>query len=180
MNIFAIDRDPAQCAEWMVDRHVIKMILETCQLLSTAHRVLDGEMYIDKTKTGRKVKRWRLPDQREDVIYSATHINHPSTKWVQESVENYNWLVEHLLALIDEYSYRYEKTHKCAGDLTYALCSPPLNLKKWDWTDIPPAMDNQYIISEDFVENYRNYYKNGKKHLHSWKKRNPPKWIEVA
>ena len=61
MNIFHLDRDPVQSAQWMIDKHVVKMIVESAQLLSTAHRVLDGEEYYDKNKNGHKLKRWLHP-----------------------------------------------------------------------------------------------------------------------
>jgi len=177
MNIFYIDENPVQAAQWMVDRHVVKMILESAQLLSTAHRLLDGEEYEGKTATGRKAKRWKLHDAREDVIYSATHINHPSCVWTRSSVENYNWLVDHFFALMDEYTYRYDKEHKCFGELSYQLQSPPKNMPQYDKTPMLCAMADEYIISDNPVINYRNYYKNGKQHLFSWKRREPPEWI---
>jgi len=178
MNIFFIDRNPKQAAEWMVDKHVVKMILETSQLLCTAHRFIDGVEYEGKTQTGRKAKRWKLDDGRDTLLYTATHINHPSAVWCRSSVENYNWTVDHLFALISEYKFRYNKDHKViVVGLAYALQSPPNKLKNWDWTEPPCAMAEEYVISDDPVLNYRNYYKNGKSHLHSWKNRNPPNWI---
>ena len=80
MNIFYISEDPVQAAQWMVDKHVVKMILESAQLLSTAHRLLDGREIEGKTKTGRKARRWILDDSREPIVYQATHINHPSDR----------------------------------------------------------------------------------------------------
>jgi hypothetical protein len=176
MNIFYIDKDPMQAAEWMVDKHVVKMILESAQLLSTAHRVLDGEQYIGKVN-GRKHTSWILPDARENVLYSATHINHPSAVWCRQSIQNYDWLVDHFFALMREYTYRYEKTHKCYGELSYMLQSPPKNLKNWDWTPMPSCMAEEYIISDDPLTNYRNYYRIGKASMHKWKNRQPPEWI---
>lgn len=155
------------------------MILETAQLLSTAHRIIDGTQFIGKTKTGRNVKRWSLTDQREPVLYQATHINHPSAIWARTSVENYNWLVDHFFALLVEYKYRYEKTHKCAGDLAYHLSCPPINLRDFDMTPMPCAMAKEYIISSDPIINYRNYYRHGKNHLHKYTKRQPPEWLEM-
>jgi extradiol dioxygenase family protein len=176
MNIFYIDHDPVQAARWMVDKHVVKMILESAQLLSTAHRVLDGQEIVGSSKTGRKRKEWVLPDARNHQIYAATHINHPSAVWCRQSVPNYLWLVEHLYALLDEYTYRYEKRHKCA-EIAYSLQSPHLNLKNQDFTTMPSAMADEYKISEDPIINYRNYYKKGKATMHSWKKREQPEWI---
>ena len=151
------------------------MVLESAQLLSTAHRVLDGVEYIDSSGL-RKVKRWKLYDARESVLYSATHMNHPSAIWARTSVENYNWLVEHFFALATEYTFRYGKTHKCYG-MGHMLQSPPFGLKDWSATKMPCAMAEEYIVSDDPVINYRNYYKNGKTHLHTWSKRDRPTWI---
>lgn len=177
MNIFYIDRCPVAAAQGMVDRHVVKMILESAQLLSTAHRFLDGREVAGKSKTGRNAKRWVLDDSRDAVLYQATHINHPSAVWCRKSVENYNWLVKHFFALGEEYTYRYGKTHKCFGELSYQLQSPPKNLTNYDMTTMPSAMAPEYVISEDPLENYRNYYRIGKARMHSWKKRQPPLWM---
>jgi hypothetical protein len=84
MNIFYLDNDPQVCAEMHNDKHCVKMILEYCQLLSTAHRIIDGTETMAKSKTGRNVKRWVLDDERESLLYSATHINHPSAVWCRE------------------------------------------------------------------------------------------------
>jgi hypothetical protein len=177
MNIFYIDENPVKAAQWMVDKHVVKMILESAQLLSTAHRILDGEETTQLSDTGRKQKRFKLYDSRENVLYSATHINHPSAVWCRSSIENYNWLVDHFYALMQEYTYRYDKQHKCYGEISYMLQSPPKQLQNFNWTPMPSCMDDKYIISDDPVSNYRNYYKSGKTHLHKWKKREAPEWI---
>jgi len=176
LNIFYLDEDPKQCAEWMVDKHVVKMILETAQLLSTAHRVMDGVESID-TSSGRKKKVYTLNDSRDYTLYSATHINHPSAVWARQSVSNYNWLVDHLFALSGEYTYRYGKTHLTMQKLGYVIQSPPYNLKEYDMTPMPSCMDHQFIVSDDPITNYRNYYKVGKARMHSWKKREAPSWI---
>ena len=176
MNIFAIEKDPGDCARSMVDKHCVKMILETCQLLSTAHRLVDGEMYIGKTATGRNVRRWRLPDDRETVLYSATHINHPSAVWCRASNNNYNWLYYHLMALLSEYTHRYGKIHKCAG-LAEALASPPHRIAVGYLTPVTPAMPDEYKVPGDTVASYRNYYRIAKERMHKWTKREAPEWI---
>jgi len=179
INIFYVDEDPMDAAQALVDKHVVKMILESAQLLSTAHRVLDGVEIEGKSATGRKARRWILPDARDDVLYSATHINHPSAVWCRTSVRNYDWLVDHFYALMREYNHRYNKTHKCYGELSYMLQSPPHNLKAWEWTEMPSCMAEEYIISKDPIINYRNYYREGKKNLHKWTNRQPPEWINA-
>ena len=184
INIFYVDDNAENAAQCLVDKHVIKMILESCQLLSTAHRVLDGtektvKRYVEGSLPARyrNVKQWTLDDERDSVIYQATHINHPSAVWVRQSVENYNWLVDHFFALMDEYTYRYGKKHKCSGDISYMLQSPPHNLKNYEWTSMPSCMDDKYIISDNPVINYRNYYRLGKISLHKWTKRDQPEWL---
>lgn len=176
MNIFYIDSNPQKAAEYMVDRHIVKMILESVQLLSTAHRVLDGKEYVGQSKTGRKVKRWLLPDDRETVLYKATHVSHPSAVWCRASNNNYNWLYAHFLALLDEYTYRYGKVHKCAS-LVDALRSPPRNIDVGYLTQVTPAMPDEYKVPHNSVESYRNYYRSGKTHLHKYTKRSPPLWL---
>ena len=94
MNIFYLNNNPELCAKYHVDRHVVKQVLEYSQILSTAHRVLDGTHLIDISDSGRKVSRWILDDNRNDLLYKATHINHPSTLWARQSSENYMWLAE--------------------------------------------------------------------------------------
>lgn len=183
INIFFVDADPVKAAQSLVDKHVVKMILESAQLLSTAHRILDGVEYNEKRLVNgsvptryRNIKRWRLYDSRETIVYQATHINHPSAVWCRESVSNYNWLAEHLYGLLDEYKYRYNKQHKCS-EVAYYLQSPPYNLKTHEWSEMPCAMDDVYKISNNPIVNYRNYYKIGKLKLHSWSNRTPPSWI---
>ena len=178
MNIFYLHNDPKVCAEMHADKHVVKMILEYCQLLSTAHRVIDGTESTGKSASGRMMRRWVLPDGRENKLYKATHINHPSALWVRKSYANYVWLWKLLDALCTEYTYRYGKEHKCYGEISYMLSSPPKNLQKYDWTPMPSCMADEYIISENPIDNYRNYYKIGKAALHNWKKREAPNWIK--
>jgi len=182
MNIFYVDHDPVKAAEALVDKHVVKMILESAQLLSTAHRVIDGEEVTGvkvNIETGkvRKTKAWILSDSRDNVLYSATHINHPSAVWCRTSIENYSWLVEHFFALMNEYMHRYKKIHSCNGEISYMLQSPPLGLKAWEWTEMPSCMAEEYKISNDSCTNYRNYYRIGKSKLHKWTNREAPEWI---
>lgn len=183
MNIFYVDKDPVAAAQSLCDKHVVKMILESAQLLSTAHRILDGvEKIQEKYVAGslparyRKQKAWILPDARESIVYKATHANHPSAVWCRQSLENYGWLADHLHALLDEYGFRYGKKHK-TGEMAYYVYAPPHNLREWDFTPMPSCMAPEYIVGNDPVMNYRNYYINGKKHLHKWTKRHAPAWI---
>ena len=152
------------------------MIVESAQLLSTAHRILDGDEIQSTTKTGRKAKRYYLPDTRDSTMYMATHGNHPCAIWCRSSMENYIWLVDHFFALCAEYTHRYGKRHKCFN-MGYEFQSPPLNLEAYNWTTPPSCMPDEYKISDDPIQNYRQYYRIGKKHILQWKNRNPPDWI---
>jgi hypothetical protein len=179
MNIFYLDHNPKRCAEMHVDKHCVKMILEYAQLLSTAHRVIDGTESICLSKTGRRQKRYVLSDERESVLYSATHINHPSAVWVRESYNNYLWLSELLIELCKEYTHRYGKVHKVERDglLNQLLHSPAnINLSK-AFTEPTPAMPDQYKVAGNSIQSYKNYYLGDKRRMFSWKKRNQPSWI---
>jgi hypothetical protein len=171
MNIFYLDHDPKLCAEYHNDRHVIKMILESAQLLSTAHRILDGKEYISKSNTGRNVKRWILSDFRENFLYSATHGSHPSAVWVRQSVSNYMWLSNLLQELCKEYTYRYGKVHKCEGDGLVQMLRDivPDNIPLTTFTEPTPAMPDECIVPNDSIASYKKYYTNSKQHLASWK-----------
>ena len=176
MNIFYLDHDTKKCAQMHVDKHCVKMILEYAQLLSTAHRILDGKETIEQTKTGRRVKRWSLPDDRDGVLYSATHVNHPSARWVRESVDNYNWLFQMFIDLMREYTFRYGKIHSCARLIPH-LKNPPKNLSSNGFTQPTPAMPDQYKVAGDSIQSYKNYYLGDKQRMFSWKNRNTPSWV---
>ena len=181
MNIFYLDHDPRKCAEMHNDKHCVKMILEYCQLLSTAHRIIDGKETMAKSKTGRNVKRWVLDDERESILYSATHINHPSAIWCRQSDKNYFWLGSLLNQLCNEYTYRYGKTHKtdCDGLVSYLSNYKPKNIPIGEFTQPTPAMPDDVKVPGDSIASYRNYYINNKTHLANWKKRNIPTWYNA-
>jgi hypothetical protein len=179
MNIFYLDKDPAICAAMHVDKHCVKMILESAQLLSTAHRVLDGVETIQLSNSGRKVKRWILPDDVRSVLYEATHINHPSAVWVRQSKQNYLWLYALFDALCKEYTYRYGKVHKCERELIHKVLSiVPNNITTFKgFTEPTPAMPEQYKVPGNSVQSYHNYYNGEKQRMFSWKKRDVPAFI---
>lgn len=178
MNIFALDNDVTKCAEYHVDRHVVKMILEYSQLLSTAHRILDGEQYEFLSKTNRRATGWKLDDDREFILYKATHKNHPSAIWARSTKNNYKWLHSLLVAVCQQYTYRYGRTHKCeSSGLVKILKRLPDNIPSGKLTPVSLAMPDDYKISADHVECYREYYRNGKPHLHSWRNISIPNWL---
>ena len=196
MNIFYLDREPKTCAQMHVDKHVVKMILEYCQLLSTAHRVIDGTETTEKKYVQgslparyRNVKRWIIPDKYthgkvklNDVLYSATHVNHPSAVWCRQSLLNYKWLHKLLVELCSEYTYRYGKVHKCQEiGLVEYLSTPPFNIPHTPFTGPTPAMPDACKVPGDSLQSYRNYYYMEKQRMWSWQgkinSRNRPQWL---
>jgi hypothetical protein len=178
MNIFYLDPNPRTCAQMHNDKHTVKMILEYAQLLSTTHRVLDGTQSSRLSKTGRKQTTFVLPDGREPILYSATHINHPSTIWVRQSDDNYIWLYNLWRQLMIEYTYRYGKNHACEK-LIESLCIVPQNIHNGKFTQPTPAMPDEVKIAGDSIKSYRNYYIKNKGHLATWKNRNIPEWFNA-
>jgi hypothetical protein len=178
MNIFYLDNSPRLCAEQHCDKHVVKMILEYAQLLSTAHRVLDGVVSTGISKTGRKQTSYVLSDSREPVLYRATHLNHPSAVWVRQSSANYEWLYVMWLELMSEYTHRYHKQHACEKLVTQ-LRELPHNITQGTFTEPPPAMPDYCKVSGDSIRSYRNYYIQEKARFAKWKTKTP-EWFLVA
>jgi hypothetical protein len=176
MNIFYLHSNPEICAQQHVDKHVVKMILEYAQLLSTTHRFLDGTETLTISEAGRKVKRWKLPDERDAILYEATHIQHPSAIWTRESAENYAFLWELFNCLLDEYTFRYAKIHATSRLLTPLKALPNQIISKC-FTQPTPAMPDEFKVAGDSITSYRNYYCGAKERMFSWKKREKPDWI---
>jgi hypothetical protein len=152
MNIFYLHNNPKTCAKYHTDKHVVKMILETAQILCTAH--------------------W---ESGSNAPYKSTHKNHPSTKWARTNKSNYKWLCELGQELCKEYTYRYDKTHKTQQHIEWLSKNIP-NIPNGKFTPPTLAMPIEYK-SDNHVESYRNYYIKDKIHLHFWKKRNIPEFI---
>lgn len=180
MNIFYLNHDTKLCAQEHVDKHVVKMILEYAQLLSTAHRVLDGTLIDGYSKTGRKQKRYVLSDDRESTLYSATHLNHPSAVWARKRESHYRWLFSLWIELMDEYTYRYGKVHASARLISY-LNKPPSNIEFGGGFDQPtPAMPDTYKVPGDAISSYQMYYIQDKARMANWKKRSVPQWFSTG
>lgn len=176
MNIFYLSHNPKDCAEMHCDRHVVKMIIEYAQLLSTAHRICDGDEYTDLTANGRKIKRWRLNDDRELRLMKASHINHPSNIWTRANHLNYRWLYDMWCHLLDEYTHRYGKVHACAR-LRDILVRQPDNISiGLRETEPTPAMPDDCKILNNSLASYHKYYNEKKTHFARWTKRSPPEW----
>jgi hypothetical protein len=161
MNIFRLHDDPEIAAQMHCDKHVVKMILETAQMLSTAYRVLSSEKLAD------------------DVgMYKTAHKNHPSCIWIRNDVWNYYWAVSLLSALCEEYTYRYDKHHASERLLHYFQKHVPygIEMKAQDMT-FPQCMPDKYKIEGDPVSAYRKYYKGEKAYFARWNRgREAPAW----
>ena len=178
MNIFYLHEDPVQNAKWHIDKHIVKMPIEYAQLMSTAHRLLDGEMYLGKTAIGRNIKRWRLHDEREDILYKASHINHPSAIWVRESIENYFEMYKLYMAVLAEFTNRYGKIHGSSKP-SIALIRPPSNIPMVKGTQLPQCMPEICKVKNNPILAYRNYYIVEKNSFASWKNREIPEWFQT-
>jgi len=182
VNIFHLHEDPEVNSYWHIDKHIVKMPTEYAQLLSTAHRLLDGEQYIilreDKNGRQRKVKRWKLEDDRETGIFHAAHMNHPSCIWTRASKENYMYLFELYSASLKEYTKRYGKEHGSARPLPF-LQTPPENIVSLGLQEIPQAMKMypECMVPGDSIRAYRNYYNIAKHGFAKWKHNDPPPWF---
>lgn len=153
MNIFVLDLDPVVCAAYHNDRHVVKMITESAQMLSTACRT-----------TGL------------DVGYQITHLNHPCSLWVRESQENWIWLWRLAKFLNIQWKERFnhsDRDHK-SFDIIFSLPIPPL--PRNGLTPFAQAMPEQYR-NDDPVQAYRSYYMGEKRHIAQWKNGIPEWWV---
>ena len=132
--------DPRKAAEYQYNKHVVKMILESAQMLCTAHHHYGNG---------------------DNVPYKKAHYNHPSTIWVRDNIENYAWLYRHMLALGEEYTKRYGKTHLTITKGKEALGKAPPNMPWFGFTQPPQCMPDEYK-DECSVKAYWNYYINDK------------------
>jgi hypothetical protein len=177
MNIFYLSNSPKECAEMHCDKHTVKMIIEYAQLMSTAHRVLDGEEYIDKTANGHKIKRWRMKDERyENGLMKASHVNHPSGVWTRFSKQNYIWLNQMWQYLLKEYTHRYGKRHACEKYQDVLYVSPANILNRY-FTEPTPAMPDYCKVPGNSIASYHKYYINEKVRFAKWKNREVPLWF---
>jgi len=153
MNIFYLDPLPKICATYHNDKHVVKMILESAQLLCGAHWATGGE-----------------------APYKLSHKNHPCAIWVREDLKNYNWLCDLGVWLCNEYTFRYEKRHKTEQVIEWCRHNTP-DIPNDGFTQPPMAMPDQYKVSGDSVQSYRNYYMGEKRDFCNWKGRQAPAWF---
>jgi hypothetical protein len=156
MNIFFLDTDVKQCAKDHCDKHVVKMILETAQLLCSAHHM--------------------SPQVTYEIPYRLSHKNHPCSIWVRDSLSNYLYLCELGLELCEEYHNRYGKRHKSQDVIEWCISNKVIIGDK-GFTEPPKAMPDQYKVP-DVVQSYRNYYIGEKLKFAKWKNGYYPEWLK--
>jgi len=154
VNIFYLSKKPRECAQFHNDKHVVKMILETAQLLCGAHWATGGE-----------------------APYKLSHGNHPCAIWVRTNQSNYKWLCELGIELCWEYEKRYGKVHKSRNVILYCCDNYP-NIPEGKFYEPPLAMPDDCKIADSAILSYRNYYVIEKRHFSTWKNRKPPSWFK--
>jgi len=184
LNLFVLDEDSAIAAQLQCDKHIVKMIVESAQMLSTAHRILDGNMKRAPSKSGKTMsKHWVHPDKKLDnVLYKAVHTGHPCTVWSMQNDSNYIWHWAHFKALCEEYTYRYGKIHASQTLLLDVLHQIPKNMPSGKMTKQPLAMQSnpECINTNDIVGSYRAFYQTKQDRFKMiWSKREIPEWFKV-
>ena len=195
MNIFALSLDPKEAAKAHGDKHVVKMILEACQMLYTAHWIsAHPELLLHKApvKVAAAQKLLKVPEciatapKRKSSAYAEpgfrpVHLHHPCTVWVRTSLANYMWLTELALAIADEYEYRFskcKKVHSCKAHAQWLQANPP-PLPDSPRTPFALAMPDEYKMP-DPVASYINFYTGSKKErgLTTYTRREPPAFLK--
>jgi len=187
MNIFALSRNPVESAHQMIDKHIIKMPTETCQMLHTNILYMQYVKEHGEEPQLKDLKAFHLAT--ESNLMKPAMLNHPSTIWARQTYANWNWLYEHGLALCDEYTYRYEKKH---GTLQRILdCIPYFDVvfehpfEKKQLQPVTIAMDDMFRIPNEMsipnwehtIKSYRHYYLEGKWRIAEWRKNRRPEWF---
>jgi len=156
MNIFVVSSCPFESARQLCDKHVVKMIVEGCQMLSTIHHLANGNLL-------------------NQELYKPSFKNHPCTIWARETVDNYMWLANHTHELASEYTRRYGKIHKAYTLCCWFVDNVPTNIYKTGLTQFAQAMPDKYK-NNDSVIAYRQYYIHEKSRFAKWKYTNIPEW----
>jgi hypothetical protein len=194
MNLFILHLDPKLGAQYHADKHVVKMLLEACQLLYGVHWVVAYPELLNyrySVKLSEEQKKLSVPESLLDAPRSLSrpdepgfrpvHLHHPCAQWVRESVGNYYWACQLAIALADEYIYRYgskdSKVHSCQAHAKWLFENIP-DLASFEQTEFVQAMYDEFKC-EDAVEAYRAYYRGskGERGLLHYTRREMPEWI---
>lgn len=181
MNIFFIDSHPDQAPIYMMDKHIVKMPLESAQMLSTAHRLLDGKIVEVDGKSihlldGESISDGIIQNQK---CYKVAHKAHPCTVWTMQTGGNYHYHLRLLIGMLNEYKYRYGKVHAVEKLIPF-LRNIPKNIPQpsilHKFTPPPQCMPDKYK-HENITTAYRNFYAGEKFHFAKWKSGEMPNWF---
>ena len=192
MNIFTLSKDPKESANQLLDKHIVKMPTETCQMLHTNIIYMQYVHVYGKEPQLRELKAFHKEIGSE--LMKPAMLNHPSTIWARQSIANFHWLYQHGIALCEEYTYRYDKVHGSQDRIITGMRQreginysfPVIGL-----TPVTIAMFDKYRLNEkdyynhnpdatdwDFViASYRHYYLEGKWRIAEWRKDRRPDWF---
>ena len=179
MNIFYVHTDPKLAAQQHCDKHCTKMLAEYGQLLSTAHRVLDGQKVITKNKRGGRMTTYLFEDEvKEKTFYKSCYVGHPSNIWLRDSKANYEWLHACFIELGKEFVKRYNKKedHMTIQKLADITATPPKNISNKPFTGPTPAMPDYCKVEGDSLASYRKFYIN-EKPFAEWRYTETPAWF---
>ena len=182
MNIFALSRNPTQAATSMLDKHVVKMPTETCQMLHTNALFFEYIEHYGEEPTLAQLKAFHR-DIGSNLMKPAM-LNHPSTIWARQNPNNTLWLYTHGLALCTEYTHRYGKKHGSQERILDTTQYLPNDGRWIDATPVTIAMDDKYRLDynndidmwEFVILQYRHYYLEGKWKFAEWRKSRMPEW----
>ena len=182
MNIFALSKNPTKAAIEMLDKHVVKMPTETCQMLHTNALFFEYIEHYGEEPTLAQLKVFHR-DIGSNLMKPAM-LNHPSTMWARQNPSNTLWLYTHGLALCTEYTHRYGKKHGAQERILDTTQYLPNDGRWKDATPVTIAMDDKYRLDYnndlegwDFViMQYRHYYLEGKWKFAEWRKSRMPEW----
>lgn len=155
MNIFYLDSSPNICAAYHCDKHVVKMVLESAQMLSTAHHIM-------------------LPDADNKKLYKPLNKNHPCNKWIRSARSHYRFVYKLYTELLYQYTLRYSKIHR-SNRLSTLLAFCPATIPQRDFTPPPLCMPDDYK-TDDPVRSYQLYYIGDKHSFATWRNGTPDWW----
>jgi hypothetical protein len=184
VNIFVLDEDPVVAAEYHCDKHVVKMILECGQMLCASHWLHLFKNYyngpITDFKRVRDLQQWLYDNTHpvEQPPWKLSHMRHPCTLWTNESFGNYQWHWKLGVALCKEYTRRYKKIHKCEVVIDWLGKNTPRLMEDKGMTPFVICMKDEYKVSENPIDCYREYYLKDKVRFAKWKTQ-PPHWWRV-
>ena len=193
MNIFALHWRQRKVARWHCDKHVVKMLLETVQLLYTAHWCLTYKELAAATgaqQLARLQRQLPIPPKMETAPknlsgshYRPVHSFHPCAKWTRRTSGNYQWLAKLAIELAAEFRFRYGHDHACQPHAEWLVANMPAGIRKWPRTEFVMAMDERFKISQDPIVSYRHFYRVSKgeeRGLLTYTKRHIPHWLMIS